>query len=141
MTYFQVYLAGLGVIMLLMTAVWLLSLRLKDSSIVDIIWGLGFVVAALTYFACTDGFQTRKILVLVVVTIWGLRLSLHIFMRNQGHGEDFRYQRWRRQHGDSYWWVSFLRVFLLQGVLLWIISIPVLHAQFQTEPSALTLFD
>src|SRR3990172_2285241 len=116
MTFLMIYLAGFGAIMLMMTLLWKVSVRIENSSIVDIFWGAGFVLAALVYFALADGFTTRKILVLGVVAIWGLRLSLHIFFRNRGHGEDFRYQRWRERSGKRYRWVSFFKVFLLQGV-------------------------
>ena len=141
MSFLEIYLIGFGAVMVLMTGVWLVSLILKDSSIVDIVWGAGFVVAAVAYFALTDGYQTRKLVLLVLVAIWGLRLSLHIFFRNKGKGEDFRYRKWREQHGASYWWVSFFRVYLLQGVLMWIISGPLLAAQFHATPAYLTAFD
>ena len=141
MTFFQAYLAGFGAIMAMMVSLWIVSVRIRNSSIVDIFWGVGFVLAALLYFVLGRGYPLRKILVLILVAIWGLRLSLHIFIRNRGHGEDFRYQRWREHAGGRYWWTSFFRVFLLQGILMWFISMPLLAAQFHTEPAALTLFD
>jgi steroid 5-alpha reductase family enzyme len=63
------------------------------------------------------------------VTLWGLRLSLYILWRNWGKPEDYRYRRWRRDHGRWWWWVSLFQVFLLQGVLMWVISAPLLAAQ------------
>lgn len=141
MTFFEIYLIGYGAIMLAMTLVWIISLIIKDSSIVDIFWGSGFIVAAGTYFAITDGYEARKILMLAVVALWGLRLTLHLGYRNIGKPEDFRYQRWRKQHGDSYWWVSFFRVYLLQGTIAWIVSMPLLQAQFHNTPDTLTILD
>ncbi len=142
MTFFQVYLIVGGVIIGIMTLLWLLSLLLRNSSIVDIFWGVGFVIAGWAYFSLTpDGFIQRKWLIAVLVTIWGMRLTLHILRRNWKKGEDFRYQKWRNEHGKIWWLRSYFQVFLLQGVLLWIISAPLLAAQFQARPDRLIILD
>jgi steroid 5-alpha reductase family enzyme len=139
------YLAVEGIaflaILAYMTILWLISLAAKDSSIVDIFWGSGFIVAAGAYFALTEGFLARKILMTALVAIWGLRLGIHIAKRNLGKGEDYRYRAWREEAGKKFWWVSFFRVFLLQGVLLWVISAPLLFAQFSPTPDRITAFD
>jgi steroid 5-alpha reductase family enzyme len=140
--FIQAY-APLGlVILVLMTLLWLVSLALKNSSIVDIFWGSGFVVTTWTAFALTPaGFPPRKLLICVLVTVWGLRLSLHLAMRNWGKPEDFRYQAWRREAGKAWWWRSFFKVFLLQGALMWIVGAPLLAAQISATPNRLTLID
>ena len=130
------------VILAMMVGLWLLSLLIKDSSIVDIFWGLGFVITAWVYFFLTpDGFLTRKLLIVSLTMIWGLRLSIHILLRNWGHGEDFRYQKWRQESGKNWWWYSFIKVFFLQGMLMWIISIPLLAAQISPTPDRLIWLD
>lgn len=141
MTFLETYLIGLCIVIGLMCVVWLISLALKDSSIVDIFWGTGFAIITVMYFLLTDGYETRRVIVLALVIIWGLRLSLHIGSRNMGKGEDFRYQKWREEAGASYWWVSFFKVFLLQGVVLWIVSAPLLAAQYHATPASLTVLD
>lgn len=142
MTFLEVYLIGLGVVMGLMTLLWVLSLVLRNSSIVDPFWGTGFVVANWLYFALTpDGFPARKWLVAILVTVWGLRLSVHLLLRNWGKGEDFRYRKWREEAGSPWWWRSFFKVFVLQGLLLWVISAPLLVAQFSPNPAHLTILD
>lgn len=142
MTFFEIYGISLAVIMGLMILLWLLSLALKNASIVDIFWGSGFVIAAWLYFALTpEGYLPRKLLITALVTLWGLRLSIFIFLRNAGKPEDFRYQKWRKENGPAWWWRSFFKVFLLQGVLLWIISVPLLAAQVKSGPVQLTLLD
>lgn len=142
MSFLEIYALGLGVILFLMSLLWLASLVLKNASIVDIFWGMGFVIANWVYFALTpDGFFPRKLLIATLVTIWGLRLSIYIFLRNWGKPEDFRYQKWREENGSRWWWKSFFKVFLLQGVLLWIISIPLLAAQIQPSPDHFTVLD
>jgi steroid 5-alpha reductase family enzyme len=142
MSFLAVYGLALAVILGLMVILWLVSLALKNSSIVDIFWGTGFVIANWVYFALTpEGFGPRKWLIAILVTVWGLRLSLYILWRNWGKPEDFRYRKWRDEAGSSWWWRSFIRVFLLQGVLLWIISVALLAAQRGAAPATLTFFD
>jgi steroid 5-alpha reductase family enzyme len=93
MDFLQNYLILAGVIISLMILLWLVSLWLKNSSIVDIFWGTGFVIFAWIAFLLTpEGFMMRKLLLCLLVTLWGLRLSLHILNRNWGKPEDFRYQ-------------------------------------------------
>lgn len=78
----------------LMIILWLVSLLLKNSSIIDIFWGFGFVMTAwVSFFLSSVGYQPRKILLLILVTIWGLRLSSYILWRNWRKPEDFRYQK------------------------------------------------
>jgi steroid 5-alpha reductase family enzyme len=142
MAFLQIYGIGVLIILGLMTALWIVSLILRNSSIVDIFWGTGFVIANWVYFALTpNGFPARKWLIVTLVTIWGLRLSLYILWRNWGKGEDFRYQKWREEAGKKWWWRSFFKVFLLQGLLLWIISAPLLAAQISATPAKLTVLD
>jgi steroid 5-alpha reductase family enzyme len=125
----QVYLVGLALIILAMVILWLISLREKDASIADVFWGFGFIMLASVYFVLSPGFFGRKILICALVALWGLRLGVHLWIRNRHQGEDFRYQAWREQAGKNFWWVSLFSVFLLQAVLLWLISAPLLAAQ------------
>ena len=113
-------------ITVVMLTTWVVSLFLRNASIVDPIWSLGFVVVGWVSFLSmrnnVDGVRTGVLLALV--TIWGLRLSLHLFIRNSGHGEDFRYKAMRKKHGQKFWLVSLGTVFGVQGVLMWIVSLP-----------------
>jgi steroid 5-alpha reductase family enzyme len=132
---------GLVVIIGILTLLWLVSLVVKDASIIDAFWGLGFVVLAWFYhFQVADNQNVRSFVLCILTSLWGVRLALHIGIRNHGKGEDYRYQAWRLEHGKNFWWVSFFRVFLLQGFLLWIIAVPLLIGQVSTEKN-LQLFD
>lgn len=124
--------AGL-IILVLMLLLWLYSLAIKNSSIVDIFWGTGFVITfwATAWIGAT-ALSTRVLLLGVLVTLWGLRLSLYIFSRNHGQPEDFRYAKWREEAGAAWWWRSFFKVFLLQGVIMWVIAIPLIAVQTST---------
>jgi steroid 5-alpha reductase family enzyme len=115
------------VLVAMMTCLWLLSLARRDASIVDPFWGTGFIVVAWFTLASMPPEQdvTRPWLLAILTTIWGMRLSLYLLWRNSGHGEDRRYRTMREHHGLRFWWVSLLTVFLLQGVILWIVSLPI----------------
>ena len=142
MGFLNIYLLVGGVVLGLMILLWLLSLALRNASIVDIFWGTGFVIVAWATFALTpEGYLPRKLLLAGLVTVWGLRLSLHILRRNWGKPEDFRYAKWRQENGARWWWRSFFKVFLLQGFLLWIISTPLVAAQASPVPASLGLLD
>jgi steroid 5-alpha reductase family enzyme len=142
MSFLQTYLILSLVILGLMVLLWLVSLWLKNSSIVDIYWGTGFVIFSWVAFLLTpDGYIVRKVLLCGLVTIWGLRLSLHILRRNWGKPEDFRYQTWRNEAGSGWWWKSFFKVFLLQGILLLFVAVPLLVAQIMPLPAHLTWLD
>lgn len=137
------YLSGLALVLGLMSLLWLSSLWLKNASIVDIFWGIGFVLLAWLYLAQAEGgLPARQWLVVALASIWGLRLALYLLWRNWGKGEDFRYQALRRHAGaDRFWWVSFFQVFLFQGLLMWLISAPLLGAQVASRGQQLTVWD
>jgi steroid 5-alpha reductase family enzyme len=142
MSFLHIYLHGFLVIMVMMTILWVASVLLKNVSIVDLFWGFGFVVTGIFYFLKTPGPFPGKILLMVLVTLWGLRLSLYLAWRNIGKGEDFRYKQFRQNYGENrYWWISFFQTFLLQGILMWLISAPLLGAQFYGQNTSLTFFD
>lgn len=133
--------AGLAAVVVLFTILWIASLIVRNSSIVDMWWGPGILVIGLTYFLTTSGAQPRAWLAIALVAIWALRLAVHIGARNIGHGEDFRYAKWRRERGASWWWFSYFKVFLLQAVIAWIVSVPLYFAIASSSPTALTPLD
>lgn len=113
------------VILTVVVITWLISLVLRDASVIDPVWPLGFVAVAITAFIAGDGDEGRRLLLLVLVAVWGLRLSGYLIIRNAGKGEDFRYAAMRRKRGRSFWIISLVSVFMLQGLLMWIVSLPV----------------
>jgi steroid 5-alpha reductase family enzyme len=132
---------NLSILMGIMFFAWLLSLYLKNAGIIDIFWGVGFIVVAWMSFFITDGYVGRKLLVTAAVTAWGLRLSIHLFLRNFGIPEDRRYAAIRKKMGKNFWWRSLFEVFAFQAVLLWLISLTVQVAQISPAPDHLGRFD
>jgi steroid 5-alpha reductase family enzyme len=142
MTFFQIYFHALLVILGLMSILWIISVFIKNVSIVDLFWGFGFVITNGFYFISTEGFLLRKVILLILVSAWGIRLSVYLAMRNIGKGEDYRYQQFRSKYGEKrYWWISFFQTFLLQGILMWLISAPLLGAQYYSRNSSLGILD
>ena len=133
---------ALVIIISLMTVLWVTSILFKNVSIVDLFWGIGFVVVNTYYFFMSGDIYSRKILLLALVTIWGLRLSIYLAWRNIGKGEDFRYQEFRRNYGPRrYWWISYFQVFLLQGMLIMLVSLPLLGVNTNTQLNSLNWLD
>jgi steroid 5-alpha reductase family enzyme len=131
-------------IAVLMLATWSISLLLRNASIVDLVWGLGFVLVAWAVRLSVDGNAARQWLLVGMATVWGLRLTLYLTWRNVGphlhrephfhNEEDYRYQAMRRHWGARFWWVSLFTVFALQGVLMWIVSLSVQLGQVPESP-------
>jgi steroid 5-alpha reductase family enzyme len=130
-----------GFVALLMVAVWLTSVWRRDASIVDVAWGPGFAGIAVVAFAVSDGVFERRVLVTALALVWGLRLGGYLLWRAWGKPEDFRYQAMRRYWGARFPIVSFFTVFTLQGVLMWIVSLPIQIAQVAREPATLGALD
>jgi len=142
MSFLQIWFQALFVIISLMTVLWIISIFIKNASIADLFWGFGFVVVSAFYFLNTEGAGPRKIILMSLVAIWGLRLTAYLTWRNIGKGEDFRYREFRKNYGEKrYWWISYFQTFLLQGVLMWIISLPLLGAQYYGQNTQTGFFD
>lgn len=136
-----IYIQSLLLILSMVSILWVISVALKNVSIVDLFWGAGFVVINTFYFFNTDT-TPAKIVLLILVAIWGLRLCIYLAWRNIGKGEDFRYQEFRRKYGEkNYWWISFFQTFLLQGILMWVISLPLLGTNLNSSSQSLGLLD
>lgn len=137
MNYLAVFGASALAITVLMVGTWLVSLPLKNASIVDIVWGAGFVIVAWVAYAVGEGTESRRLLLAGMVTLWGGRLAVYLFLRNHGKGEDPRYVAMRTRRGDAFALQSLWLVFGLQGVLMWIVSLPVQVAAVPDQPEGL----
>lgn len=139
----ELYLANLLVVAALMVVVWVASLALRDASIVDPVWGLVFVVIAWATLLQLrgaggegggDGPAARAVLLVALVTIWGLRLAIYLGWRKAGMGEDHRYVRLRERFGPGFPWISLVVVFLFQAGLAWAVSLPIQAGQAPAAP-------
>ena len=113
---------------------FLVAQLIRNNSIVDMGWGAGFVVVALATLIIQGAYVERNLLLVLLVTIWGVRLTYYILRRNWGKPEDFRYARWRREWGS---WVvprAFFQVFTLQGLLMLVIGYPIILVNANPQP-------
>jgi len=130
---------GLIPALLLPSLTWIVSLLKGDASIVDSLWSLIFLALCATWFFAYEFITQRSVIVLALVALWALRLSAYITWRNWNEGEDARYQAMRRKYSPNFAIKSLFLVFLLQGILAWVISLPLLAAITGSRP--LNLFD
>jgi steroid 5-alpha reductase family enzyme len=123
MTY---YLTLIFILFVYMTFWFLIALLKERNDVADVAWGLGFVLLAWVSLIIFGRFGLRNLLVVILVSIWGLRLAWHINTRHKGKPEDSRYLTWRKNWGKWFIIRSYLQIFILQGVFLFIIALPVL---------------
>jgi steroid 5-alpha reductase family enzyme len=127
-TVFHTWLAALPVLLLAATATWAISLPKRNVTVVDVLWPLLFIMAAVTYATVGTAGASRSSLVLALVTVWGLRLALYLAWRSHGKEEDRRYKEIRCRNEPNFAFKSLYLVFGLQAALAWIISLPLLGA-------------
>jgi steroid 5-alpha reductase family enzyme len=122
-----------AVVIVYMTA-WFVVAQLRHrNDVADVAWGLGFVLVALTSLSLNEPVP-RSLLVTALVAIWAIRLSLYVHFRNRGKTEDFRYRKWREEWGSSFYVRSYLQVFFLQSILLVLVSTPVIYVNAVQNP-------
>jgi steroid 5-alpha reductase family enzyme len=121
-----IYLRGLPVVCVAAALTWGLSVLKRNVAIVDSLWSLMFLMLGVTYAVLAPALGPRGHLILVLLVVWSLRLAVHITWRNWGHGEDRRYQAIRARNEPNFAFKSLYLIFLLQAVLAWIISLPLL---------------
>lgn len=126
--------AGAVAAFALFTAAWAWSALRRDASVVDVFWGLGFVLTAWVWRAALESGHPRAWLVLAMVTLWGVRLAAHIGRRNHGRGEDPRYAAMRARSPRTFTATSLVTVFALQAALLLVIALPVWAALSPAAP-------
>ncbi len=124
-------------VLALMTALWVWSVVRRDASVVDPWWSMGFLLITARSIWVT-GATPGKVALGGAVALWALRLWAHLTLRARGKPEDPRYQAFRARYGaERYWWVSYFQVFLLQGVLMFLIAAPLQVACSAAAPDAL----
>lgn len=104
------------------TAIFIYAQILKNNSIVDIGWGMGFVIGSWVTLLTTETPTLLSYLVVAFITVWGVRLSVRLFRRNWGKPEDFRYAQWRQEWGKNVVITAFFRVFMIQGLINFIVG-------------------
>lgn len=122
--------------LLLFLAAFAIGVRHGRHRVVDVVWGLAFTAVAAVSFALSagQGNPDRRTIAFVLTAVWGLRLAVHIGTRSRGKPEDPRYEQLLAKAAGSRAWYAFTRVYLLQAVLVWFVSLPIQVASFGTAP-------
>ena len=130
-------LVNLGVtavtVAVLMLATFWYAMRTRVHAIMDTVWALGFVIIAAVSFGLSagDGVPGRRVLVLLLTAVWGVRLSAHIYLRNRGQGEDKRYASLLRRNTGSLAAFVLRHIYWAQGRVMWFVSLPVQVATYE----------
>ena len=123
----NIYLVTLFVLWFYFTTVFFIAQLKKSNSIVDIAWGLGFVVVSLTSLVSTSNVSIQSLLITIFVFLWGIRLSYHLFKRNWNKLEDYRYVEMREQWKNKNPYLQYyIKIYMVQMILLFIIAQPIL---------------
>jgi len=120
-----VYIQVLAILFIYATVWFGISVYKQRNDVADIAWGLGYCMICMYLFFSQPHHGTSLVL-FTLVMVWGFRLSMHIYLRNQNKSEDFRYRQWREEWGETFYWRSYLQVYLLQALILFIIISPVI---------------
>lgn len=131
----DLYVLNIAAIFIFMVTMFIIAQLKKDNSIVDIGWGLGFVIIAfVSYFSTAGENSLRQTVVLTLVSLWGIRLFLHLLIRSIGRGEDFRYVNFRKQWGKNATVIAFFRVFMMQGAIMLLLAYPIVLVNIAEGP-------
>lgn len=121
------YISTFAAVLLAFNVVFIFALIMKNNSIVDPFWGIGFIVAALYSFSMYGGGLAYQVLVTGLVLVWGVRLSARLIKRNWRKPEDWRYAKWRNEWDPKWFYLrSYLQVFVLQALLCFVIALPII---------------
>ncbi len=130
----EAYLGAILAILLLMHIVFFIAVKIRRNDMIDAIWGPGFLVTAAGAFLGESFNRTdfqwgpRQILLLLCLSVWAFRLFFHLGLRTlKRKDEDIRYRNWRKEWGAGWILRSYLQVFLLQGLCMFVISLPVIE--------------
>lgn len=114
------------VISIFFAVMYFVGLMRKDNSVLDISWGIGFVLVSVMTLFASGSLSLPKILLTSLIILWGTRLAIYISIRNYGKGEDYRYKKFRERWGEKTWLYSIFYIFVTQALVLWFMAFPIL---------------
>lgn len=118
-------------ILLIYFIIWFIISQIKkNNGLIDIAWGFSFIVTAISSLIISKELNIYKIVITLITIIWGLRLSVYLFIRNWNKKEDFRYQAMRNKWQTKLKLKAFFKVFLSQSIFSYVISLPILLTNF-----------
>ena len=118
----------------LMSILWVIYFFRGNASIVDLGWALSFFLVAWAYCLIGSGAPEKRWFLTGMVTIWSLRLAWHLWERYQTGAEDPRYTQIKEDWGPNYNKFKFYLMFLFQGLLVLVLSLPFLIVSLNATP-------
>ena len=132
------FIISLAIIFIYMNILYVIAIVKKNNSIVDIGWGLGFVITSFLTLI-NKNITLSLLLPTVLILLWGSRLSYHIFKRNFGKEEDYRYQNMRKSFGKNFYLKSYFYIFMFQGLMMFLVLIPTISYNYTNNISNFNL--
>lgn len=134
-----IFYSSAAAVFLYMISAFVIAQIKKDNSIVDIGWGPGFLLIAVIQLLLNESPDINDFIITGIVLIWAVRLAAHIYLRSKGKGEDFRYAQWRKDWGEKAAINAFVKVFMLQGIIMLFVALPILIV-FYDKSESLNVF-
>jgi steroid 5-alpha reductase family enzyme len=128
----------IGVTFIYFNLWFLYAIIKKRNDIADVAWGISFIIISTISLFYNP--NARSGIVFVLVCFWGLRLSLHIFKRfRRSNTEDRRYLNWRQSWGKNWVFLSWIKVFMVQGFFMLLVASPIISLSNKSTYSPLLL--
>lgn len=124
----------------LVNLLFLFSLFKKRNDFIDVAWGLGIILVTALSYVLSEAESLIMNLILILVSLWGVRLSVRIFLRNIKKSEDYRYKNWRDSWGKWFYVRSYFQIYILQGFLMLVVGYSAIHAGVYATTNELTPF-
>lgn len=121
-------LISLAVLLSFMAVLFAIGMATKNNAVADVGYGIAFIIVIAATLAQFPGTAPLTLMLAVLPLVWGLRLALRIYLKNRGKPEDFRYRAWREEWGKTFVVRSFLQVYMLQGLVVFTVALPVMLA-------------
>ena len=115
------------------TLVWLLQIRTKNASTVDVVWGLIVGAGSVVYAVFGNAPEQVRWVIGGLSSLWALRLSGYLALRNIGKPEERRYAELRRDWGRQTN-IRMLIFFLFQAAIAWLIALSFIPIAFRPDP-------
>ena len=135
----QTIVLSASTVLIFMIFMFVLAQILKNNSIVDIGWGIGFILISFMLLLSKPYTDNKDLVLSFMILVWGFRLAFHIYSRSRGKEEDFRYAQWRKDWGKNAVLYAFVKVFMLQGIIMLFVSLPII-VELNSNNDKLNLF-
>lgn len=120
---------------------FILALLKHDFSIVDVAYGMGFILLTVSALIIEGTYYIQEIFVTIMIVLWGGRLAWHIYRRNKKKAEeDFRYQDMRKRWAPNANINAFFKIFMFQGLVIYIVNLSASFTIIMSDQPQFSIF-